>query len=123
VPGWCHSTLQARVMRGNLPGVNRIGEKGARRVWLLSVRICELMSANEHWPRENPGSVSTAAAEDLLVAEPILRAAQQRQADIPTYFQLRPAILDRKKTFVCLAALGVEYGASRPGIAVLLQIP
>ena len=72
---------------------------------------------------ENPGSVSTAAAEDLLVAEPILRAAQQRHADIPTYFQLRPPILDRKKTFVCLAALGVEYGASRPGIAVLLQIP
>src|SRR5262245_26629386 len=62
-------------------------------------------------------------SHELLVAHPILRAAQEGEADEPAYLELLPAILHYDQGFVHLAVVRVEDLAAGPLVAIFPEIP
>src|SRR5215469_10040791 len=60
---------------------------------------------------------------DLLVAQPVLRTADQRETQKAPHLQLPSAALDRDRTAILSAIVGIEHVAARPLIAVSLEIP
>jgi len=63
------------------------------------------------------------AGYELLLAQPILRAAKEGEADEPAYLQLLPVLLHCDGALIDLAIVRVEDPAAGPAVVIFLEIP
>jgi len=63
------------------------------------------------------------AGYELLLAQPILRAAKEGEADEPAYLQLLPVLLHCDGALIDLAVVRVEDPAAGPAVVIFLEMP
>src|SRR5215472_10071349 len=63
------------------------------------------------------------AGHELLLAQPILRAAKEGEADEPAYLQLPPVVLHCDGALIDLATVRIEDPAAGPAVVIFLEIP